>query len=81
MNIAGGRRVSLNQLLREIVELTGAEVEARHDPPRAGDVRDSLADLGRAEELLGYTPGVQLRQGLLRTIDYFRKRLEGEPGE
>ena len=81
MNIAGGRRTSLNQLLRDIIELTGAQVEVRHDPPRAGDVRDSLADLGRARELLGYTPGVQLRKGLLRTIDYFRKRFEGELGE
>jgi nucleoside-diphosphate-sugar epimerase len=81
MNIAGGRRVSLNELLREIVELTGAKVEARYEPARAGDVRDSLADLGRAEDLLGYTPAVQLREGLLRAIDYFRKRLEGELGE
>ena len=78
VNIAGGRRISLNRLLREIIELTGAEVAPRHDPPRAGDVRDSLADLGRAGELLGYAPAVELREGLLRTIDHFRKRLEGE---
>jgi nucleoside-diphosphate-sugar epimerase len=51
MNVAGGRRVSLNQLLRDIIELTGANVEPHHDPPRSGDVRDSLADLGRAGEL------------------------------
>jgi nucleoside-diphosphate-sugar epimerase len=78
VNIARGRRISLNRLLREILELTGAEVAPRHDPPRAGDVRDSLADLGRAGELLGYAPAVDLREGLLRTIDHFRKRLEGE---
>jgi nucleoside-diphosphate-sugar epimerase len=81
VNVAGGRRISLNRLLREIIELTGAEVAPRHDPPRAGDVRDSLADLRLAGELLGYTPAVGLPQGLLRTIDYFRKRLEGELGE
>lgn len=80
MNVAGGRRVSLNRLLGEIVELTGARVEPRHDPPRPGDVRDSLADLGRAKELLGYNPAVPLRDGLLRTIDHLRKRIEGESG-
>jgi nucleoside-diphosphate-sugar epimerase len=81
MNAAGGRRISLNQLLHDIIELTGAEVEPIHDPPRAGDVRDSLADLGRANELLGYTASVPLREGLLRTIDYFERRLRGEAGE
>jgi nucleoside-diphosphate-sugar epimerase len=81
MNVAGGKRVSLNQLLRDIVELTGASVKPRHDPPRAGDVRDSLADLRRAGELLGYTPSVPLREGLQRTIDYFREQLQGEAGE
>ncbi len=81
MNTAGGRRISLNQLLHDIIELTGAEMEPIHDPPRAGDVRDSLADLGRAGDILGYTASVPLREGLLRTIDYFEKRLRGEAGK
>jgi nucleoside-diphosphate-sugar epimerase len=79
VNVAGGKRISVNQLLREIVELTGAEVEPRHESSREGDVRDSLADLGRAADLLGYAPEVPLREGLLHTIIYFRKQLEGEP--
>jgi nucleoside-diphosphate-sugar epimerase len=69
MNVAGGRRVSLNQLLREIRDLTHAQVEARYQPARPGDVRDSLADLSRARELLGFEPQVDLRTGLARTID------------
>jgi UDP-glucose 4-epimerase len=68
VNVAGGRRVSLNQLLAEIRSLTGATLAARHEPARAGDVRDSLADLGRARELLGYAPRVDLRAGLAKTI-------------
>ncbi len=80
MNVAGGRRFSLNQLLREIIELTGAEVEPIHDPPRAGDVRDSLADLGRAHELLGYAASVPVREGLLRTIEHFDGRPRGDAG-
>jgi UDP-glucose 4-epimerase len=70
LNVAGGRRVSLNQLLGEIRSLTGATVEPRYLPARAGDVRDSLADLSRARELLGYEPRVELRAGLARTIEH-----------
>ena len=70
LNVAGGRRVSLNQLLGEIRSLTGSKVEPRYLPARAGDVRDSLADLSRARELLGYEPRVELRDGLARTIEH-----------
>jgi len=77
INVAGGRRVSLNELLAAIAELCGAPVTARHEPARAGDVRDSLADLGRARSLLGYEPAVPLRQGLLRTIESLRKSANG----
>jgi UDP-glucose 4-epimerase len=69
VNVAGGRRVSLNQLLGTLRDLTGAAVAPRHEAARAGDVRDSLADLGRARELLGYAPRVDLRTGLARTIE------------
>ena len=77
MNVAGGRRVSLNQLLSEIRGLTGARVEARYQPARAGDVRDSLADLSRARELLGYEAKVDLRTGLARTIESLEQAKEG----
>ena len=78
-NVAGGRRISLNTLLEEILRITGASVRAEHRPARPGDVRDSLADLGRAREALGYAPGVPLEEGLRRTIDHFRKvGAEGE---
>jgi nucleoside-diphosphate-sugar epimerase len=70
LNVAGGRRVSLNQLLGEIRSLTGARVEPRYLPARPGDVRDSLADLSRARELLGYEPKTDLRTGLARTIEH-----------
>jgi nucleoside-diphosphate-sugar epimerase len=77
MNVAGGHRVSLNQLLREIRKLTHAQVEARYQPARPGDVRDSLADLSRARELLGYEPQVDLRTGLARTIESLEQAKEG----
>ncbi len=78
VNVAGGRRMSLNQLFRTIAELTGADVEPAYEPPRPGDVRDSLADLHRAAAWLGYRPAVDIREGLRQTVDHFRKSLEGE---
>jgi len=74
LNVAGGRRVSLNALLGELQELTGASTPARHEPARRGDVRDSLADLGRARELLGYAPRVDLRTGLARTVSFLKAK-------
>lgn len=73
VNVAGGRRVSLNELLRLLGELTGGTAVARYEPARAGDVRDSVADLSRARALLGYEPAVGLREGLLRTVESLRK--------
>jgi nucleoside-diphosphate-sugar epimerase len=70
-NVAAGRRTSLNQLLQHIRELTGSRVEADYGPPREGDVRDSLASLDRARELLDYEPEVDLREGLRRTVEHF----------
>ena len=81
VNVAGGRRVSLNHLLAAIGELCGAALRARYEPARAGDVRDSLADLARAGSLLGYEPRFTLREGLMRTIESLRKSGEGRAAQ
>ena len=70
-NVAGGVRTSLNQLFALIREATGASVDPRYVPARDGDVRDSLASLERASDLLGYQPTVSLREGLRITIESF----------
>jgi UDP-glucose 4-epimerase len=72
INIAAGKRTSLNDLWRGIREIVGTDLEAQHAAPREGDVRDSLADLTRASDLLGYAPGIDLDVGLGRTIASFR---------
>ena len=71
-NIATGRRVSLNELVDKLKVLTGAEIRATHGPARAGDVRDSLADVSRAEQELGYRPAVDFEEGLRRTVEFHR---------
>jgi nucleoside-diphosphate-sugar epimerase len=72
VNIACGQRTSLNELLRIVGELTGARLDADYRARRAGDVRDSLADIRAAGEVLGYTPAVDVREGLRRTVEAFR---------
>jgi UDP-glucose 4-epimerase len=64
----------LNQLLAELKELTGKQdVTAEYLEPRVGDVRHSLADITMARELLGYESKVDLREGLKRTIDWWKQ--------
>jgi len=72
VNVAGGKRTSLNELFRAIRAQIGGTLEPIHDPPRAGDVRHSLAGLERAHALLGFEPRVDLAEGLARTIASFR---------
>ena len=72
INVAGGRRTSLNQLFAAIRLQTGAKVEAIHEKARVGDVRHSFASLDRAQELLGYAPAVELNLGLAKTIESLR---------
>jgi len=73
INIANGERITLNQLLQELKDLTGrSEIEADYRDSRIGDVRHSLADISRARQILGYEPLVGLRDGLLRTIDWWK---------
>lgn len=73
INVANGQRITLNQLLAELKDLTGRQdVTAEYLEPRVGDVRHSLADITMARELLGYESKVDLREGLKRTIDWFK---------
>jgi UDP-glucose 4-epimerase len=69
INVAGGRRISLNELLAALQQITGTKFPAIHGPSRVGDVRHSLADLGRARTLLGFEPRVSLADGLRRTVE------------
>jgi nucleoside-diphosphate-sugar epimerase len=73
INVANGEQITLNELLNELKELTGKQdVWAEYLQPRVGDVRHSLADNTMARELLGYEVKVDLREGLKRTIDWWK---------
>jgi len=72
INVATSGRVSLNHLFRTIRDLTGASVEPIYAAPRAGDVKDSQADITKARQLLGYTPIVSFEDGLAHTVAWYR---------
>jgi UDP-glucose 4-epimerase len=71
-NIACGVQTSLLEMLRLLEELTGAPIQRTFQPPRAGDVRHSLASIEKARQLLGYAPEVSSAEGLARTLDWYR---------
>lgn len=71
-NIANGRSISLLELIAALNTVLGTKVQPRHEPPRVGDVRDSLADITRARAELKYEPLIGFDEGLRRSIDYYR---------
>jgi nucleoside-diphosphate-sugar epimerase len=77
VNIAGGRRIALNDLVKEIGRALGRELTVEHGPVRAGDIRHSLGDISRAHDLIGYEPAVKWEEGIAPTIEYLKK-LRGE---
>jgi UDP-glucose 4-epimerase len=73
-NIAGGRQTTLLQLLDHISGITGTDISPRFAEPRAGDIRESLADISRARAELGFSPSVAMVDGLRTVIEFIRQR-------
>ena len=79
-NIANGQTISINNVLETLKTLTGrTDIDADYQPPRAGDVRDSLADLQAAKSVLGYKPSVGLEEGLQLTLDWWNTSRFNKP--
>jgi nucleoside-diphosphate-sugar epimerase len=72
-NIGTGDRISLNQTLQLFRRISGKKLEAKYEPPREGDIRDSQADISKAVEFLGYQPTVRFEEGLERTFEWYRQ--------
>ncbi len=71
-NVGNGKPVTLLDLISQLNQVLGTKVKPKHDPPRAGDIRESLADIAAAKKLLGYKPQIIFEDGLRRSIDYYR---------
>lgn len=72
-NIALGERFTINQMYDAICRLLNKNIAAIHREPRAGDIRDSLADISKAQTLLGYQPTHKFAEGLPLTVEYFKR--------
>lgn len=75
INIACGKRTSLNQLLNILKEILGSKQSPIHQEPRQGDVKHSLADIRKGKEILNYEPKIGIEVGLKKTVEFFKKTL------
>jgi UDP-glucose 4-epimerase len=74
MNVASGRQYSLLEVVEALNRVLGTKIQPTLADPRVGDVRDSLADVSLAKELLGYEPQISFEEGLRRTVEDFKAR-------
>jgi UDP-glucose 4-epimerase len=72
-NVATGRRVTLNETFQLLRGMTSYMGQPNYGPERGGDIKHSLADISQAEKYLGYKPKVDFEEGLLRTVEWYRK--------
>jgi UDP-glucose 4-epimerase len=76
VNIGCGEAIDLNRVAAVFNEILGTRLEPIYEPPRAGDVKHSLADIAAAGRLLGYKPQVRFADGLRKTVDWYRWAIE-----
>ncbi len=72
-NVATSRRISLNELLAALKKIFGSDAEPIYRESRQGDVRDSQADISKAQQMLGYQPTVGLEEGLRETVEWYKQ--------
>jgi nucleoside-diphosphate-sugar epimerase len=71
-NVATGRRITLNETFKSLQGLTSYAGQPRYEPEREGDIKHSLADISSAEAWLDYKPKVDFKEGLRRTVEWYR---------
>jgi len=73
VNVACGKRTSLNRLFNILKEILGSAQSPIYEEARKGDVRHSLADIRKAKEVVSYAPVVEIEVGLKKTVEFFRE--------
>jgi nucleoside-diphosphate-sugar epimerase len=68
-----GARITLNQVLKLLEQITEKTIQPKYDAPRSGDIRDSQADVSLAHKVLGYEPRVRFAEGLKRTWEWYKQ--------
>ncbi|HKF47518.1 MAG TPA: SDR family oxidoreductase [Terracidiphilus sp.] len=77
MNIATGRKITLNEAFATVKVLTGYRGSPAYGPPRNGDIRESFADIELARQTLRYEPLVSFHEGMRRTVEWYREKVRG----
>lgn len=75
LNIACGRRVTINELVKMLNKIFHTRIEPTYENPRKGDVRHSLADISQAGKIINYSPELEFAEGLEKTVQWFQKKL------
>jgi len=73
-NIACGKKYTLLELVQEINTALGKQIEPKFAPERSGDVKHSLADISKAEKMLGYQPKVDFQTGIRKAVEFFTRQ-------
>jgi nucleoside-diphosphate-sugar epimerase len=73
-----GARIRINQVLKLLEKVTGKKIQAKYEPPRNGDIRDSQADISLARKVLDYEPRVHFEEGLRRTWEWYKGNFSKE---
>lgn len=73
-NVAYGSRISLTDLARTIMNVIGEDLPLKSEPPRPGDIHDSLAEISAAQKAFGYTPDYTVKTGLEETIQWYQRQ-------
>jgi len=76
VNIGTSKGTTVNELFKMLREITGYEKDPVYAPPRPGDLRKSILDISKAAQVLDWTPKVNLEEGLRKTVEWFKKKLE-----
>ena len=71
-NVGTGKAISINELAKMIIQISGRDMGVIYDAPRPGDIKHSVADISKLTERLGFKPTMDLRSGLIETYDYMR---------
>jgi UDP-glucose 4-epimerase len=77
LNLACGDQISLNQLIKFLGDISGKNLQPEHQPKREGDVMHSKADISKIKKVLRYSPLVTLRDGLVKTFEWYNKKNAG----
>lgn len=72
-NIACGKQISVNQLLELLQEIIDTDIKPKYAEPQQGDIPHSRADISKAQEVFGYEPNIEFKDGLIKTVQWFKK--------